>query len=320
MDFSDNTEKKNKNIFDRFKKEPKGVSKDEKPPIADPSLENFFKSSFRNLNRLFSVNLVYIFGNFPIFFLLLAVSGYVSLSSTAPFYQLFAPVKAAAYASTDPVTSSLLGIFGAQASITVSTVWTKIAYGVSALTLLTFGPVNVGCAHILRSVFRGDPIFFFSDFFGAIRRNLKQSLIFGVIDAALTLMLAYDIVYFNVRMAESMVMSIMFFMSIVMLVLYMFARMYIYPMMITFELPFGKLIKNGVFFALLGIKRNLMALLGCVIIAAIEFVLFAIYPPIAVILPFVIVFGLVGYMGIYCAYPKIKEVMIDPYYSDSDGE
>lgn len=262
------------------------------------------------------MNLLYIFGNFPIFFALLALSGYVSIISHAPYYQLFAPVKSAVYSACDPATSSLLAVFGIQSEITVATGWTYLMYALSLITVFTFGPVNVGATYILRSMFRGEPVFFFSDFWHAVKKNAKQGIIFGIIDAIMLVMLSYDIVYFNVRMSESMILSMMFFMSILMAVMYFFMRLYIYLMMITFDLSFGKLIKNAAFFALLGIKRNVMALLGVIFMAAVDFAIMSFFPPLAVILPFIIMIGIGSYLGVYCAYPKIKEYMID---SSSDA-
>lgn len=309
-----------KKFLQRFKKEPEGVSKDEIPVCENPNFENFFKSTFRNLNRMISVNFTLIVGNFPLIFLLLALSGYVSITSHAPYWPMFSAIKGVSYIASDPVTSSLMSVFGAQSEISVSTVWTYIAYGLSLLTLVTFGPVNTGVTHILRSLFRGEPIFFWSDFKYAIKRNWKQSIAFGIIDGIMIVMLAYDVIYFNARMHESMMMSIMFFLSIVMAVYYFMMRMYTYLMIITFDLSFGKLIKNSVFFAMLGAKRNIMAVIGVIVIAALEFLLMGIFFPLAMILPFLILFGIISYMCVYCAYPKIKEYMIDGYEAESTDE
>ena len=89
-------------------------------------------------------------------------------------------------------------------------------------------------------------------------------------------------------------------------------------MMITFDLSLPKLLKNAVFFAALGIKRNLLAVLGIVIMIALVYTLASFYLPFAMIIIATLFFSSSALMGAYAAYPKIKEVMIDPYY-DSDG-
>ena len=47
---------------------------------------------------------------------------------------------------------------------------------------VTFGWQNVGAAYVLRGLFRGEPMFIFSDFFYGIRKNWKQGLIVGMLD------------------------------------------------------------------------------------------------------------------------------------------
>ena len=37
-------------------------------------------------------------------------------------------------------------------------------------------------------------------------------------------------------------------------------------------------------------------------------------------LPFVLTFATCAYIGVYAAYPKIKEIMIDPYYNENGEE
>jgi hypothetical protein len=36
--------------------------------------------------------------------------------------------------------------------------------------------------------------------------------------------------------------------------------------------------------------------------------------------PFIILFSTGALMGAYAAYPKIKEIMIDPYYAGTDSQ
>ena len=86
--------------------------------------------------------------------------------------------------------------------------------------------------------------------------------------------------------------------------------------MVTFDMSLLKLIKNGMLFAILGIKRNIMVLFGTIAVLILEFVLVCFVPSVAIMLPFLIIFGLLSYMAIYGAYPKIKEIMIDPYYKE----
>ena len=171
-------------------------------------------------------------------------------------------------ASPSPVTASLLGIFGRTSTVYIDTPLSKVFLVLSFLVLFTFGPVNVGCTHLIRSMIREEPVFFWSDFFYAIKKNFRQGMIFGIIDCVLCFMIAYNIIWYNANASVNTMMLLFLFMTWGMLVLYGMMRMYIYLMMITFDLSLPKLLKNAVFFAALGIKRNLLAVLGIVIMIA----------------------------------------------------
>ncbi len=107
----------------------------------------------------------------------------------------------------------------------------------------------------------------------------------------------------------------MYFVTIALILIYVSMRFYIYPMMITFDLPIKKLIKNAFIFSMLGIKRNLMAILGFVLIAGLNIAL--ILPSLSIgftltlILPFFYLPAFGGFMSMYAAYPNIRRYMID---------
>jgi len=94
-------------------------------------------------------------------------------------------------------------------------------------------------------------------------------------------------------------------------------RFYIYVQMVTFKLSIFKILKNSVIFALLGIKRNLVALFGILAVLFLELVclfwLGGVLIPLAVGLPLLILISAMAYIKVYAAYYKIKTVMIDPY-------
>ena len=85
-------------------------------------------------------------------------------------------------------------------------------------------------------------------------------------------------------------------------------------MLITFDMSIFKMYKNALLFIVLGLKRNVMALLGFVAVCLIEYFLMYAFFPLAAVMPFVILPALFLLIGIYSAYPKIKAIMIDPFY------
>lgn len=316
-------EKKDKqrfNIFSRAYADGKGVEKDEEIIADNPNLVNFFKLLGRKINELLTVNIMMVVGNFPIFFFLFAMSGFLSLHTSSPYYTMFAPLRGAQLFNDNAVTTALMNIFGRQAEVTVLSTADYVLIALSALFLLTFGPVRIGITYIVRNMFRGEPVMMFHDFFYAIKRNLRQSIIYGIMDVLICGIIIYDIVFFNINYNVSMITSTMFFMSLCLAMLYFFMRQYIYLMIVTFDLSIFKMFKNAIRFTVLGVKRNFMAFLGVLLVGMLEYVLIFAYFPLAAIMPFVIIPSLLVLIGIYSVYPVIKKWMIDPFYEKVDSE
>ena len=168
-----------------------------------------------------------------------------------------------------------------------------------------------------------EPIFVWSDFWYAVKRNLKQAMIYGAIDAAVCILIGVNL-YSLISSTAEFFASMLFWSNVVIAILYFFMRYYMYVQMVTFKLSIFKMLKNALSFALLGIKRNIMALLGIVTLLFFEiFFLFGtggILLPAAVIIPLTVLFSTMAFMKVYASYPKIKELMIDPYYAEHPEE
>lgn len=93
-----------------------------------------------------------------------------------------------------------------------------------------------------------------------------------------------------------------------------------YIVMVTFDLSIFKILKNALIFSLVGIKRNVMATLGIAAMVFITYYLMIVILPIGIIIPFVLLFADCAFMSCYAAFPKIKEIMIDPYYKDEKSD
>jgi uncharacterized membrane protein YesL len=189
-----------------------------------------------------------------------------------------------------------------------------------ALLFAVWGWLNVGTAYVLRGVVRADPVFAWSDFFYGIKRNLKQGLFFGMIDFAIIGILIFDI-FALYGQTVTYFEYFMFFGAFALGVLYLIMRPYLYLMLITFELNIRKMFKNALIFSALGIKRNVMMLIGNVFIIALTLFLMILLLPsgvgVMIILPFFYLCGVCAFISVYCAYPIIKRYMIDPYVNES---
>ncbi len=298
-----------------FRKDGKGVDRDEEKVIDHPGIANYFKLMWRRMNHIFSANLLLVFGNFPVFFALVAFA-YTTVDALGPDSQIYAALQGSAYFDRSPVITALLGVFGRQDAVSVMTPSTYVFLGLTLLLFVTFGPVMAGVTYVLRNILRGEPVFVLSDFWYAMKKNFRQALIFGIIDLLMMAMLVFDVLSYRVNAAYSSINMILYVVSYGMSILYFFIRMYPYLMIVTFDMSMFKIIKNSVFFAILGFKRNVMALLASTLLVIIDVLLIRVFMPVGLVIPFIILFGLLTYTSVYCAFPKIKEIMIDPYYKE----
>ena len=304
-----------KKVFDS-QRVGKGVDKE---PESPKNFIGFFKYFKRHFNDIFKVNILLVIGSFPVFFALYAMTGNLNNISTAPTSPIFAQLHGAMLHGTQlsPVTMAMFGVHGIQGELSVMTTATAVMFSLTGLLIFTLGPVTTGATYLLRNLIKGEPLFFWQDFKYSVKRNLKQGLLLGIIDSLIIVLLAYNITlsYFNLG---TYVTNFVFYANIALIFLFLLMRPYLYLMLVTFDLSIFKLFKNALIFAIIGAKRNIPAFVGAALVIAVNWFLLGVFAPLGVCMPLFITLGAVWYIFIYAAFPKIKEIMIDPYYDD-DG-
>lgn len=318
IDRDNENNKKKMSLFSWMSRDSLGVPDDEPPIMDNPGFVNYFKLLGRKLNQIVTVNLLMLACCFPVVFALLATTGYFSFPAKAQSFSIFPQLMGVIGDSQSAYTAAIVGTLGAQQTINVLSTVDYVLIALSFLVLFTFGPMMVGTTYLFRNMLREEPIFLWSDFIHAIKKNLRQAIVFGIIDLGIFALSAYNLMFFYLNYQQSMMMAMMFFATLIIVTLYITMRMYIYPMMITFDLSIIKLLKNSLIFSVLGVKRNAIGLLTLTFIAGFTFMLMTLYLPIGILLPFIIIFALLGYTCTYYAYPIISKYMIEPYYN-KDG-
>jgi hypothetical protein len=108
----------------------------------------------------------------------------------------------------------------------------------------------------------------------------------------------------------------MYALTFALVFIYIIFRFYTYLMLVTFNMKIGKILKNALIFTVLGIKRNLLALLGLAIVTAFAVAMIVILLPVGmgvtIVLPLIYYLGVCAFIYTYAAYPVIKKYMIDP--------
>jgi len=301
-----------------FERDGKGIGKNKK--MSESGLNRFFVTYKDNIGKLMYVNMYMILGNFPIFFLIAVLAGYTKYSVFLPSADIFQNLSGIfMFKDPTPFSMTLYALEGLPTAVSINSTLSYVFIGISLLTLFTFGLVNVGTAYLLRNIAKGEPVFVWADFWYAIKRNWKQALPFGIIDGIVNALLFYNI-YLTIGSGGDFLGNMMFWANVILVILYFFMRGYIYVQMVTFKLSVFKIVKNSLSFALLGIKRNILAFLGALVAIILELTLLfglkGILISGAVIFPLTIMFSSLAYMKVYAAYFKIKEIIIDPYYKE----
>ncbi|MBQ7335699.1 MAG: hypothetical protein IJW92_04440 [Clostridia bacterium] len=315
--------KKKSKLFDFF-----DFNRDNRPDALEedttPTLKRYFKVLGRRFWKLISLNVMMLPMIVPV---LICFYLYFGIDQTPTANSLiFQQLYGANLINPSPESTFLLDLFGAQMNIPVYGVATYVGMGICIVFLaVTFGWQNIGVTYILRSMVRGEPVFLWSDYFYAIKRNLKPAFFLGLLDFAAIVLLGFDIMYFW-NQTGSFWLDVGFYGICALIILYFFMRFYLYLMLVTFDLSIRKLLKNALIFTMLGIKRNLMAVLGVVCITAFNIVLFPLFAmtpfgiAIPLILPFLYYFAVTAFTCAYAAYPIIDRYMIAPYVNKNDED
>ena len=206
------------------KKEPKEISKEEveKEKNAPRNLAFYFKLLKRNFSKLLSLNFYMIFMVLPI---LIAVLLYLQGPTYAAQTSVLSPTLfGAELISGSPAVALMKNVLGIEMLLPApgSPVY-YVAIGILVLLAVTWGWQNVGAAYITRSMVRGEPIFMWSDFFYAIKKNLKQGFFMGLLDFIIISVLIFDISYFS-NTSVSFGQDVMFFCTIGLAIIYCLMR------------------------------------------------------------------------------------------------
>ena len=287
-----------------------------------PNLKYFFKLTFRKLSNLITLNLMMLAMVLPIVF-----AGYIFFNGpqmptmSSPAFSALMGAQLTGGSDTLLVTKLMTSLPQVN-FITYDSYASWLPYLLIAILAITWGWQNTAVTYILRGLVRGDGVFMFSDYFYAIKKNFKQGFLLGLMDAGVIIVLIIDFLY--TWSARSTYWSyLMFFAVTALIIVYLFMRMYLYLMMITFNITFHKMLKNALIFTALGIKRNLMAGVGIVLClalwGALAFIGLQYNLGFLIFVPALFFFAFMSFISVYCAYPIIKKHMIDPVAVSTDA-
>jgi uncharacterized membrane protein YesL len=191
------------------------------------------------------------------------------------------------------------------------------------MLLIPSGLAQAGIANVTRNLTRDKHSFGLSDYFDTIKANWKQSLIVGILNLLVTVLLCFGLLfYYN---SEGIFSDIALGFLLICFVIFSFMRYYMWTMIITFDLPVSKIYKNSFLLAFVNFKSNLfVGVIELALYAAV--ILTVVWIPHFIVLflgTILAVFILPGFTNLliqFNTFPTIQKYMIDPYYEAHPDE
>ncbi|TYQ17776.1 UNVERIFIED_CONTAM: putative membrane protein YesL [Acetivibrio alkalicellulosi] len=180
----------------------------------------------------------------------------------------------------------------------------------SSIPLITTGPAQAGFTYVLRNYSRQEYAFIFSDFKEHALKNFKQSMIISLIDFIVILIIFVNIYICTSEHINSFLALVsLYFIGLLSLFFYMM-HLYIYPLLVTFNLSVKHIYKNAFIFSMVKFFPNVGILILCFALSAIPFLLF---PVMAVILFPFITLSTIGFITNFYTYPILEKYMINKH-------
>ncbi len=142
--------------------------------------------------------------------------------------------------------------------------------------ILITGPAQAGMAFVMRNWARDEHAFAWSDFKDAVKENWKQALGVSAITGALPYMLFVGFNFYKqMQTTNGLIFMLPQMLILVVGFVWFLALIYMYPLMISYRMTFGQLIKNGFIMAIARLPMNIVmraaALLPAIICIAVMF-------------------------------------------------
>lgn len=199
----------------------------------------------------------------------------------------------------------------------------NIVYVLLSLPIVTHGMTSAGITNVARNTARDKHSFGLSDFFSTIRKNLKQSILVGIINTLVTALLVFIIWFYNesYKQTDKLTSLLGFGISLSLAAVFAMMNFYIYTLMITFDFSLKMLYKNSFKFVFISLWKNLLC--GVCLLAV-----YALYGGIAylfndmrvVLIELIIAAATLPAFRFlliqFFTFGNIKKYIIDPYYEE----
>lgn len=186
----------------------------------------------------------------------------------------------------------------------------NLIYILFCIPIVTIGPATAAMTYILKNYTMERPVFLWSDFLDAFKKNWKKGFVMGVIDI-LVLFLTFTSYQFYSAQVES---NSFFYVPLVLVFsigyIVLLASMYMYIMIPILDMKFRPMLKNAFLLSIIGIKTNLITTVFVVLISVLMFLFF----PLTIFLIIPLYFSTVWFIMTFNSFQYVEKYIINPYY------
>ena len=187
--------------------------------------------------------------------------------------------------------------------------------------MITVGPAQAGFTYIMRNYAREEHAFLWSDFKETALKNMKQSLIISTINFFATFFMLWSIRAYIIIGADNLLMTAGAALMVMLFAIFASMNIYIYPIMITFNLSIKQIYKNSLIFAVIKFIPNIGILLLSAFIILLTFGMIIPFSQlIGIALYLFLTVSLIGFLTNFYAYPKLKKYMLAHIEDDEDED
>ncbi len=181
------------------------------------------------------------------------------------------------------------------------------------IPVVTIGPAIAAMSKVLRDFANEKPVFLWSDFVEAFKKNWKQGLIMSIIDAVAFVLIVVSFMFYSHQAATNMIFYIPLFLVVLIAFLGIMLNYYIFLMIPTLDMKLKDMLRNAFLLSILGIKTNLCTLFFTLVFtfACCYFFVFSL------LIGIVLYFATYGFIVVFNSYQYIEKYIIQPYYNQT---
>lgn len=191
----------------------------------------------------------------------------------------------------------------------------NLIYVLFCLPVVTIGPATAALTAMMRNIYLERPQFIWHDFVNYFKKNFKQAFFIGIADIIAVAVSVITFVQFSGQANMETSMKVLYVLSMAAQVMFLMMNFYIYPQIAALNLRISGIIKNSLILIFVNLPAELIVLAVIMGFSAL-FIYF--FLPMVFFIPFIPGAWLV-FLSVFCCYPAIQKLIINPYY-EHNGE